>query len=138
MVLSTYPGSFRLPNEVKLWLLREEEAIHLFQSMPVEDSNFAKSAVFDSIEDPEVSHSGVYDDTWAHFNSSIVHRKEEAFYGTGFAIETKGGRTDESLVKAVEKFEPNDFRIVEADGEGFEVRNGRNGEYIVNQNQRNT
>lgn len=130
VVLSTYPGSFRLPNEVELWLLRDREAFHLYNSVKIEDSNFALRAVSRLIEEDN-EFSGKYDDTWGWYNSSIVHLDEMAFYGLRFSIKSGSKhRTDNDLIAAIEKFEPDDFQIASVDSENFKIETGINGEYI--------
>jgi hypothetical protein len=132
IVLSTYPGSFRLPNEVKYWLLNEQEAHYLFNEVPIEESNFALNVVEDSIY-AENDFAGTYDEDWGYFNSSIVQLKDLDFWGIRFAIKSGSKyRHDESLVGAIKKFEPSDFKIVEIDGDSYKVETGRNGEYLLN------
>jgi hypothetical protein len=40
VALSTYPGSFRIPKKARLWLLRSRRAFSIFNSVPIEESNF--------------------------------------------------------------------------------------------------
>lgn len=136
VVLSDYAGSFRLPNEVKLWLLRERNAFHLFSSTKIKDSNFSLQAV-KTVMGESNNYSGRYDDTWGYFNSNIIKFDEVAFYGLLF--EVKSGeefRSDEDLVKAVKKMDPRDIKVVEASG-NFRIETGRDGEYLLKQQRRN-
>lgn len=134
-MLSTYPGSFRLPNEVKYWLLNEQEAYYLFNAVPIEESNFALNVVEDSIF-AENDFAGIYDEYWGHFNSSIVHLKDLDFWGIRFTIKSGSKlRDDENLVEAIKKFEPDDFKIVEVNTKNFKIKTGRNGEYLVDTNR---
>jgi hypothetical protein len=128
VVLSTYPGSFRLPNKAKLSLLRERNAAHLFNSTPVKESNFAPNVVFGKIDETGADFASRYGDVWAHFNSNIVNLQDKCFYGLKFEVKSGSKhRADEDLVEVARDLE--DFKIVEATV-GFKIRRNRHGEYV--------
>ena len=133
VVLSTYPGSFRLPNNVRLWLLRDRGAHHLFNFGPVEESNFALCQVERFIFDEDVEYAGTYDDNWGWYNSSIVYLSEDLLF-CGIKPSLKSGekyRDDPDLVEAIRRFDPEDFAIIDAP-ENFKVETGRDGEFLLN------
>jgi hypothetical protein len=133
LALSAYPGSFRLPNEAELWLLREREAYHLYTSIPLEESNFSLRAVSSLIEDENVDHSGKYDEDWGFFNSSIIGLGEMEIYALRPTV--RSGeilRDDKDLLAAIEKFDPKDMKIVEVGQNDFKIETGRDGEYVSN------
>lgn len=138
IALSTYAGSFRLPNEVELWLLREREAYHLYNSIPVKESNFALQAVASLIEDDDVDHAGKYDGTWGYFNTTIIFLDGMRMYGLRPGVRTgRVLRDDEDLVAAIEKFDPDDLKVAEVEDEEFDIRTGRHGEYVVDAEKKN-
>jgi hypothetical protein len=133
VALSTYPGSFRLPRDVRLWLLREREAYHLFNFGRVDESNFALKQVEILIFDEDVAYAGTYDEEWGWFNDSIVYLEGDLlFCEVKFTLKSgEEHRTDSGLIEAIEKFGPEDFEIVEAP-ESFKVETRSDGEYLLN------
>lgn len=132
VVLSTYPGSFRLPRRVRLWLLRERGANRFFNFGPIEESNFVLHQVERLIFDEDVDYAGTYDDTWGWYNNSIVHLEDKLFCEIKFSVKSgEEYRDDPELVEAVRKFEPDNFAIVEAPSD-FKVETRSDGEYLLN------
>lgn len=137
VVLSSYPGSFRLTNEMKIWLLREREAFHLFSSLPIEESNFVKHQVLRLIHDEDKDFAGTYDGEWAFYNARIVNLKSpESFVGLEFDVKSgQSGRSDSELIEVVKKFDDEDLHMVEVEFDDLKIETGRNGEYILNQSR---
>ncbi len=132
VVLSTYPGSFRLPNTAKYWLLSDREALHLFGKSSIKDSNFALNVVQNKIE-AETGFAGKFDENWGYFNSNIVSLNNWHFYGLAFGIKSGAQcRSDKNIVKAVEKFDIDDLKIVDVKSDNFKIETARNGEFLVN------
>jgi len=132
VVLSTFPGSFRLPNNAKYWLLSEREALHLFGSSSIKESNFALNVVQDKIK-VGTDFAGRFDEKWGYFNSNIVSFDDWHFYGLAFGIKSGAQcRSDKNIVDAVEKFDIEDLKIVDVESDNFKIETARNGEFLIN------
>jgi len=131
VALSTYPGSFRIPKKARLWLLRSRRAFSIFNSVPIEESNFVLSNVQSFIEDEDADFAGHYGEEWAYYNDSIVCKTDWTFWELKFVLksgERYRGHLD--LIKAIEKFQPDDIEIVETDPD-FDIKTNSEGEYIL-------
>ncbi len=132
VVLSKYPGSFRLRNTSKYWLLSDREALHLFGRSSIKESNFALNVVQNKIR-VGTDFAGTYDEKWGYFNSNIVSLDEWHFYGLVFGIKSGAQcRSDKNIVDAVEKFDIDDLKIVDVKSNNFKIETARNGEFLIN------
>jgi len=132
VVLSKYPGSFRLPNAAKYWLLSEREALHLFGSSSIKKSNFALNVIQDKVKE-ENKFAGKFDEKWGYFNSNIVSLDDWHFYGLAFGIKSGAQcRSDKNIVDAVKRFNIDDLKIVDVESDNFKIETARNGEFLIN------
>lgn len=131
VVVKTDHGGFRLPTEVEYWLLTEKKAYHLFGRNFIEEGNFAKSVVFDKINDDDVDFAGVYDENWGYFNSFLVHLKEERFYGLASRVRSGQNRSDPDFLDAFREFDFDNYKIIEIEEEvNYKIEQTGKGEIV--------
>ena len=129
VVLSKYPGNFRLPNTAKYWLLSDREALHLFGRSSIKESNFALNVVQNKIE-VGTNFTGKFDRKWGYFNSNVVSLVDWHFYGLAFGIKSGAQcRSDKNIVDAVKKFDIDDLKIIDVKSDNFKIEIARNGEF---------
>jgi len=137
IVLSNSPGSFTIKPKVKYWMILNggEE---LFVKYPLDKSHFNKKVVLNAAlyqqavyVDYDVQHGGMFDDKWGKFNTHLVDTKEGCFCEIPFEVKIgRGGRDHETFVKAVKKFDLEDFRLIDVENKNFQIKKDYRGEFL--------
>lgn len=132
VLLNKECGGFRLPLEIKFWLLKKREAFHLFGKEPLKSSSFCESVVLDKIKENDVDFAGKVSGEWGYFNWFVVNLKEKCFYGLRWNIKIGLERSDSDLIDSIERFKPDGFKISQVEEhKKYKIEQTRNGEKII-------